>query len=112
MTNTIDEQVAAMQRSFAPGNLEADEAREAIDAARAALEQGLVPLFAVNAAAAKLYEGFATMSRETRGQLMVETLNGLMAADRVEQLGPEGILPIGDGVVVSQMTTEKNRRKR
>lgn len=95
-----------MQQSFLPGNLEADEARTAIEAARSALEQGHLPLFAINAAAATLYEGFAAMSQEARGGLMVETLNGLMAADAVETIGPGGILPIR----VVQLKTKAQKR--
>jgi hypothetical protein len=91
---TTEAQIKAMQASFLPGNLDADEAREAIDAAREALEQGLLPLLALNAACSKLYAGFAVMSMEARGVLMVEALNGLMAADVVERIGPKGVLPI------------------
>lgn len=85
MTNT--EQVKAMQAAF-PGNLEADEAERSLTACRDALAAGLSLAQAVTAATCVVYPGYATYRPETRQVMLVEVVNALMVADKVERLRP------------------------
>lgn len=108
---TVEQQVEAMQAAYAPGLLSEVDARAALDAAREALASGLAPVFAVNAAAAWLYAGFAGMAEMTRSSLLVETMNALMAAERAGgPLGTRTAPAVDPGTPLTALEKVKRQR--
>jgi hypothetical protein len=98
MTNTAtDQQVDAFTKAL-PG-FPATTVRKSINVAVEALDNGLPPVQAVNAAALVLYPNLLTLSVRDRNILLVNTLNGLIRADKVSQLGPHGIFPLQRAII-------------
>jgi hypothetical protein len=88
-----NEQLSAMAARM-QGDVTVSRVRAALEAAEEALVQGMLPIFAANAAAAVLYPLFADMPVADRAALMVDVVNGLWSADGVQRLGPVGFLTI------------------
>jgi hypothetical protein len=93
MTNTATRRQVDAFLAAVPGFL-GTTAQKAINVAVEALNKGLPPVQAVNAAALVLYPDLLTLSDRDRNILLVRALNGLIRSDRVAQLGPHGIFPL------------------
>jgi hypothetical protein len=90
-----DEQVAAFVSAFSLRLLSAEEARSSLLAAEEALVRGDTPIATAMFAAVPLAPVPMPMDPEFRRDLMVATVNGLMAADSPVRIGPRGFLTLG-----------------
>jgi hypothetical protein len=93
MTNTATKRQVDAFLAAVPG-LPATMVQKTIDVAVSVLNKELPPVEAVNAAALVLYPTLLTLSVRDRNLLLVKTLNGLICADKVAQLGPHGIFQL------------------
>lgn len=89
----------------------------AIETADRELHAGQTPIYAVNAATAQVFPHVAVSSTDAAARAavqpyMVATLNGLLAANRVQRIGPAGILPINVGSAEDYSPLAKLKRER